>query len=235
MSTSTTVSTNNKTPLGFDQYCIEQKNHDNQINHHLKQINNNKEQILDKIETTRETVLSKLSKDDIVNCQKLCKVDNKLINYPPRSWGRIIGEISLVAIGALLIAGSAVMVFNGITTISALYALPRLDAVYQVFAAVMYSALGVFGVGAGCATPIPLSLSMVRGVYLLKQAYLQKSLGKEKIELYNQLVQLSVDQAKYKGYILKSKNIIPKSQFEHKTSYLISEGSVYFKPAGKKL
>lgn len=242
-----TSSVNNNASVTFDQYCAAQKNGDEQIINHKEQIKNNKEQILDKIESTRGSILDKLSKEDIINCEKLCKVENILIDHPPKSWGRIVGEITLVALGTLLLIGGGIFIAKGIGAAIGLLSMPAMALPFPAFGQtaqniavvaalkfITFLTVGVTGIFAGGACSIPVINSIVRGVNLLKQASLKKSLGEEKLELFNQLVKLSNDQIKYKGYSssIEYKTILPNyPKFEHKTSYHILNGSVYTKPA----
>lgn len=209
----------------YHKYCSDQKVHDEKILNLNKQICNHKVQMLDKIEMTRGNILSKLSKEDIINCQKLCKVENTLIDHPPISWGRIIGEITLIALGVLFLVG-------GIVASGMAFATSPFSLAFE------YALLGGAGMGLGGHLLVGLLAyastygspsidSMIRGINLLKQSSLKKSLGEEKVELFNQLIKLTDDQAKYKGYSLKSKKILPDiARLEHKRSYLVIDGSV---------
>lgn len=235
-------SINGKASFGFEEYCVEQKNHKEQIIHHKEKINkhnekicNHKEQILDKIECARDNILSKLSKEDVINFQKLCSVENTLINFPPSTWAGLILKITLAAIGALCIVGTIACIPSVLAAtsipVSAFFG-ELLEAIIARVTA--FTLMGGFGFGCSVAS-IPLISSIYRGVNLLKKSRLEKNLGNEKLELYNQLVKLSADQAIYKQYRLGSKKVIlPESGFEHKKSYLISDASVYAKPVQKK-
>lgn len=215
---------NSEAPITFNQYCDSQTKHN--------------EQALDQIEIVRGSILDKLSAEDIKNCEKLCKVKNILINHPPKSWGRVLGEITLAALGALLMVGGGAAAAYGLFavgcslfTTSAAVFIP-MDGIFACVGAAM-GLTGTCATAIGAKISFPAFDSMNRGINLCKKAFLERSLGKEKVELFNQLVKLYGDQAIFKGYTSKSIRIFPVSPIEHKTSYFVADGTVYTKPVKK--